>query len=53
MHSRDDTKLTRKFDPLPSSTSKYGYERNPTVEEVLAEQGKNFLKTKVNGGKRK
>ena len=53
MHTREDTKLKRKFDPLSSSTSAYGYERNPTVEEVLAEKGKNFLKTKVNGEKRK
>ena len=40
MHTREDTKLKRKYDRLPSSTATYGYFRNPTVEEVLAEKRK-------------
>tara|TARA_X000001388_G_scaffold77027_1_gene76146 strand:+ start:380 stop:1510 length:1131 start_codon:yes stop_codon:yes gene_type:complete len=36
-HSREDTELTRPYIEKPSSTAKYGYERNPTAEEVLAE----------------
>ena len=45
-HSREDTELTRPYVEKPSSTAKYGYERNPTAEEVLAEsKALRFLNT--------